>query len=138
MTAHVLTVVGYILATLLVQGTSHFAINAAHYAAVDFNRAEPIFALGVGAMIVQGAVLSAVYIRSRFADGRLISALQLSWLFGAFLASYMALALAGEYEVPSIASWIVTEMWVAAIQFTLIGLALWFAHSRFGAATVRA
>ena len=45
----------YLVATFVVQATSHFAINRAHYASVTFLRAEPIFVLGILSMLLQGA-----------------------------------------------------------------------------------
>ena len=59
---------GYVVATLLLQGTSHFALNAAHYAAVPHIRPEPLFAFGILSMLVQGAILSAVYAHRRDGD----------------------------------------------------------------------
>jgi hypothetical protein len=56
----------------------------------------------------------------------------MSWLLGGFLASYMAFAQAGEFTVPSVGSWIATELVVAFVQYTLIGALLWLAHRRFG------
>ena len=128
MRAHLLTIVGYVFSTLLVQGTSHFAVNAAHYAEVAHNRVEPIFALGISSMVIQGAILSWIYANMRTRDGSLLSALSVAWLLGGFLVSYMALAEAGKYTVPDIASWIAVETLVAAVQFTLIGGFLWLAH----------
>ncbi len=130
MRAHLLTIAGYIFATLLVQGTSHFAVNATHYAEVTYNRAEPVFALGISSMVIQGAILSWIYANTRTRDGSLLSALTVAWLLGGFLTSYMALAEAGKYSVPNIGSWIAVETLVSAVQFTLIGGFLWLAHRR--------
>lgn len=133
MIAHLLTVVGYIAATALVQGLSHFVINAAHYSAAGFFREAPIAPLGVLAMILQGLILSLFY--ARFVPGTSVStAVVIAWAFGAFLASYMAFGLAGELKVPSVVSWITVELVAAAVQFTLIGLALWAAHHSAGSA----
>ncbi len=135
MIAHVATVVGYVAATLLVQGTSHFVVNAGHYAGVAHIRAEPVFALGIASMVIQGSILSAVYARRR--SDRPWAALGLAWAFGGFLLSYMALAEAGKYTVPDPASWIAVETVAAAIQYSLIGAVLWLAHRtwRVGPAT---
>lgn len=46
MITHVLRVVAYVMEFFSVQVTSHFVVNAEHYAAVGHLRAEPIFALG--------------------------------------------------------------------------------------------
>src|SRR5712692_3681435 len=47
MLKHFLSVVAYIVATFAVQATSHFLINAGHYASVTYMRKDPIFALGI-------------------------------------------------------------------------------------------
>jgi hypothetical protein len=125
---HLLSIVGYIFGTLLVQATSHFAVFKAHYDAVAYNRPDPSFALGVSSMIIQGAVLSYVYSKSDFKSREIGGALTLSWLFGAFLVSYEALAEAAKYVKPDIMSWIGVEVLTGAIQFTLIGLLLFAAH----------
>ena len=43
-----LTVLAYVAATFGVQGASHFAVFAAHYAAIPIMRAEPVIAMGLG------------------------------------------------------------------------------------------
>jgi hypothetical protein len=128
MRAHLLTIIGYVFSTLLVQATSHFVINKAHYAAIPFIRAEPIVPLGILTMLVQGAILSYAYSVSRLNDGRPFGALLTAWMFGAFLASYMSLALPAEYAAPSIPVWFGVEAGAAAVQFTLAGVFLWLAH----------
>lgn len=125
--AHLASVAGYVAATLLVQGLSHFRFNAAHYRASGFFREKPVVALGVLAMLVQGLLLSLAF-QALGADASLRDALLVAWSFGAFLASYMGLALAGEMSVPNVSSWIRIELSAAAVQFTLAGLALWAAH----------
>lgn len=119
---------GYVVITFLTQGTSHFAINRAHYAAVASLRPEPIFALGVASMLIQGAILS--YLYPIFCRGAS------SWnkgaaygiLIGAFFVSYPALAEPGKYLVPSIPSWIAVEGMVGLIQFGLFGLLIAAIH----------
>jgi hypothetical protein len=128
----ILTIVAYIVTTFAVQGTSHFVLNADHYAVIPFMRPEPIIPMGVASMIVQGtvfALLFPVFHRGRPTVGR---ALLLSWALGAFLASYIVLGEAGKYAVPSIASWIGVEAGVAAAQFTVFGILLGLLHRGTG------
>ncbi|MGQ0534032.1 MAG: hypothetical protein ACT4OF_15275 [Caulobacteraceae bacterium] len=136
MLRHAVSVVAYIVATVATQAVSHFWINAAHYAAVPYIKPEPIFALGIASMVIQGAVLSYVYANSRFGENGLKGALLLAWLLGDFLVSYIGLAEAAKYAVPSVASWIAVEVLTGAAQFTLAGLLLWLAHNRLPAAAV--
>jgi hypothetical protein len=128
MRRHILTILGYIVATFFTQATSHFVIFAQHYAALTYLRAETIFPLGFATMIIQGSVLSYVFANSRFAGGSRMDAVQFAWLFGAFLVSYTALGEAAKYNVPSIPSWIAVEVGVGFVQYTLFGILLGLAH----------
>lgn len=125
----VLNVIAYIVATLIVQGTSHLVLLKAHYAKVDFMRGEPIFALGVASMIIQGIALSFACSRFKLRDGEMANMLSLSWLFGSFIVSYKALAEPGEFQIANVPDWMVVEAGAGFVQFTLIGL-LFFAVNR--------
>jgi len=130
MLKHILAVAGYIIATFATQALSHFVVFKAHYDAMTIMKPDPSFALGIASMIIQGTVLSLVYAGSRFSGEGLTGALRLSWLLGAFLVSYIALAEAAKYAVPSIPAWIGVEALAGAVQFTLAGVLLWWAHQR--------
>lgn len=130
MITHVLRVVAYVVTTFAVQAVSHFIVNAEHYAAVGHMRAEPIFALGILAMLVQGAALSYLYSRSEWARRSILSSLQFGWLAGTFLVSYIALAEAAKYTVPAVPSWLGTEVAAGFVQFTLYGALLGLIHAR--------
>ena len=129
MKRHVFAVLGYLVATFATQALSHFLIFASHYAQVGYMKTEPIFALGLSSMLVQGAILSFVYTHSRFIDQGIKGAVRCAWLFGAFLVSYIALAEAAKYSVPDVGSWIAVEAGVGFIQFSLAGLLLGWAHA---------
>jgi len=133
---HVLTVVGYVLATFLTQGLSHFLIFKAHYDAMTFMAPEPNFALGIASMLIQGTVLSLIYswARPNLPVAELPGAILIALMFGAFLVSYIGLAEAAKYAVPSTAAWIGVETAVGAVQFVLIGLIMGLAHARAKAA----
>lgn len=125
---HVLSILGYIFVTFATQATSHFVVFAQHYADVTHIKTEPIFLLGLLSMVIQGAVVSFVFANSRFAGRSLVDAIKLAWLFGAFLVSYIALAEAAKYSVPSVLGWIAVEVVVGFVQFTLVGVVLWLAY----------
>lgn len=132
MKKHALSVLGYIAATFVTQAVSHFLLFKDHYGAVSWIKAEPIFALGFASMTIQGVVMSVVYSNSRLRAGGIFNAVKLSWLFGAFLISYIGLGEAAKYAIPSVPSWIGVEVLSGAIQFTLAGAALSWAHSDAG------
>jgi hypothetical protein len=125
-----LTVIAYIVATFAVQGASHFAVNADHYAAIPIMRAEPLVPLGLTSMMIQGLLFAWLFPAFN-RDGRAIrNGLILSWAIGGFLASYIVLGEAGKYAIPSVPAWIAIEASVAAVQYTLFGLLLGFIHRR--------
>lgn len=123
-----LTVLAYVLVTFAVQGASHFAVNADHYAGLSIMRAEPILPLGVAAMLVQGSILALLFPVFTRGSRPVRDGVVFSWPLGAFLASYIALGEAGKYDVPSVASWIGVEATTAAVQYTAFGVVLGLLH----------
>ncbi|MSR07049.1 MAG: hypothetical protein EXR93_08300 [Gemmatimonadetes bacterium] len=118
------------VATFGVQGASHFAINAEHYAAIAFIRPDPVIPLGVASMLIQGATCALLFPTFDTGKSTIRNALVFSWTIGGFLASYIVLAEAGKYMIPSIPSWILVEGSAAAAQFTIFGLLLGLLHRR--------
>ena len=128
MKKHLLSVLGYVVATLVSQGSSHFYFFKQHYAQVPFEKPEPIFALGILSMLIHGGILTYVYAHSKLSTKPILDSLRLTWFYGLFLVSYIALAEAAKYPVPDIASWIGVELLVGSVQFTLVGIVLKLAH----------
>jgi hypothetical protein len=125
---HLLTVLAYVIATFAVQATSHFGVNAGHYAAVTFERPEPIFPLGIASMVIQGLALSWLFAVRPPARRTVGDAVRFAWLAGTILVSYIALGEAGKYTVPSVPSWLAVEIGAGFAQFTAFGLLLGAIH----------
>jgi hypothetical protein len=123
-----LTTVAYVFTTFAVQGTSHFVINADHFAAIPIMRAEPLIPLGIVSMVIQGLIFGWLY--PIYADGQstLRKSIGFSWLIGGFLASYIVLGEVGKYAIPSVASWIAVELSAAFVQYTIFGAFLGLIH----------
>ena len=131
------TVLAYVATTLAVQGGSHFGINAAYYAAIPIMRAEPVVAMGLTSMIIQGLIFAWLY--PTFAGGAstVRKGIVFSWALGGFLASYIVLGEVGKYAIPSIPRWIAVEASVALVQYTLFGVWLGLIHRAPATANVR-
>ena len=125
-----LTILAYVVTTFAVQGGSHFAINADHYAAIAMLRADPIIPMGLASMVIQGAIFALLFPLCTRGPVTVRAGLVFSWALGAFLASYIVLGESGKYAVPSIRSWVVVEASAAAVQFTVFGLLLGLIHRR--------
>jgi hypothetical protein len=123
-----LTVVAYVLTTFAVQGTSHFVINVDHFAAIPIMRAEPMIALGITSMVIQGLIFGWLYTVYANGASTLRKSITFSWLLGGFLASYIVLGEVGKYAIPSVSSWIAVEALAAFVQYTLFGVWLGLIH----------
>ena len=123
-----LTVLAYSFVSFAVQAASHFAINASHYASIPIMRSEPIMALGISAMVIQGALAGLLFPAVRWGAASIRTGLLFAWVLGAFLASYIVLVEPGKYTVPSVSAWMRVEGLAALIQFTAFGLLLGLIH----------
>ena len=123
-----LTVLAYIAATFGVQGVSHFVVNAAHYAGISIMRATPIIPLGIVSMVVQGFIFAWLFPTFNRGPHPVRNAIVFSCAIGGFLASYIVLAEAGKYSIPSVGAWIVVEGSAAFVQFVLFGIMLGLLH----------
>lgn len=123
-----LTVVAYVFTTFAVQGTSHFVLNADHYAAIPIMRAEPLVPLGITAMLIQGLIFAWLYPVYANGASTVRRAIGFSWLVGGVLASYIVLGEVGKYAIPSVPDWMLVEAGAAFAQFTLFGACLGLIH----------
>ena len=114
----------YVFASFLVQFVSHFAINASHYAGISFMRTEPLMFLGVLTMILQGLILTIIYVTWAKGNYSIRNGVLFAWLVGAFFVAYPALVEADKYAVENIGQWIWVEASAGFVQFTIFGLFL--------------
>src|SRR4051812_12577002 len=91
-----LTIIAYVATTFVVQGTSHFLVNADHYAGITIMRTQPVVALGFLAMIVQGTIFALLFPTFNRCPSPVRNGIRFSWALGAFLASFIVLGAAGE------------------------------------------
>jgi hypothetical protein len=99
-----LTVIAYVVATFGVQGTSHFVINAGHYANIPIMRTEPLVPMGLVSMVVQGLIFAWLFPTFNRGGHPIRNGVIFSCALGGFLASYIVLGEAGKYAIPSIGS----------------------------------
>ncbi|MBI3024893.1 MAG: DUF1761 domain-containing protein [Candidatus Tectomicrobia bacterium] len=97
-----------------------------------YTRKEPIIALGVFSMIVQGAVLA--YLYPIFYKHRGGSPAQEGLLYGVLMGAFMwsvaVIAEGAKHQVSSLSTWLVLESIYYLIQFFLVGLAIGLIHGR--------
>lgn len=94
---------------------------------------DPIVPLGLAAMIVQGAILAALYPRVMHEGNPALAGVAFGLVMGAFIASSAVLAEAAKQRVTSLSTWLAVETAYYAIQFSLAGLAIGLIHGASGA-----
>ena len=85
---------------------------------------DPIVPLGFLAMLIQGAVLAALYPLIAHGANGALTGLQFGLAMGLFLASSAVIAEAAKQRVSSLRTWFVVESVYYLIQFSLTGLAI--------------
>lgn len=125
-----LTVLAYVITTFAVQGTSHFVVNAEHYAAIPIMRSQPVVAMGITSMVIQGLIFAFLFPTFNRGGSPVRNGIVFAWMIGGFLASYIVLGEAGKYSIPSIPSWVAVEASVALVQYTVFGALLGLLHRR--------
>lgn len=93
-------------------------------------RAEPIIAIGLVSMLIQGVLFALLFPAFQRGGVAVWDGVKFSCALGGFLASYIVLAEAGKYAIPSFASWIAVEGSVGFVQYTLFGVLLDLIHRR--------
>src|SRR5437660_11924654 len=97
MRKHVLAVLVYVVATFATQAVSHFGINAAHYAAVTYLRPQPVFALGILSILIQGSIMAYLYAHVPWARLVIGTVIFCALLLGAYILSDDVLSAAEIY-----------------------------------------
>jgi len=126
----VLGTVAYVVISFITQALNHFVINQAHYAGIPFMREEPIMALGLFTMLLQGAILSHVFLTLHRTGATMAEGLKYGLLMGLFLGSYIALVEPSKYTAPSVLSWIAVEGMASLLQFGVFGVVLAMINKR--------
>ena len=122
----ILSVVAYLGLSMIMVSLWHFGLFKEHYESISIVRKDPLMQLGMTTMVLQGCVLAFLFpIYNQQATGfSIIKGIKFGLLMGIFLGTYLALAEAGKYIVPSVSNWIMIEGSLSFIQFTLVGGAL--------------
>ncbi|MBX2866556.1 hypothetical protein KTR10_01185 [Candidatus Kaiserbacteria bacterium] len=87
------------------------------------NSEEPVVALGLLSMVIQGVILAWLFPKTSFADGTMKGALHYAWLMGLFFASGSVIAEVAKHTVTSYSTWFLVAGSFALVHFTLVGIA---------------
>ena len=97
-----------------------------------YNRAEPIIALGILSMVIQGAVMAYLY-PFYYKNGKpLVEGIKFGLIFGLFLFSVSTLANAAKMNVSSITTFVELQAAFHFIQFVITGGAIGLIYGKLG------
>lgn len=96
-----------------------------------YNRTEPIIALGVGSMVLQGLVMALLYPRQYQAGHPVAEGLRFGLLMGLFLFSVSTMANAAKIRVVSMSVFFGIQLLFHALQFAATGAAIGAIFGRF-------
>ncbi len=91
---------------------------------------DPVIPLGLGAMLIQGAVLAYIYPLFPRGGSVLADGLEFGLLLGAFIASSAVFAEAAKQRVASLPTWLALESTYYAVQFGISGMAIASVYGR--------
>ncbi|MBL9138676.1 MAG: hypothetical protein JNK85_22595 [Verrucomicrobiales bacterium] len=99
-----------------------------------YNRAEPMIALGVGSMMVQGLVMALLYPRQYQGGHPVVEGLRFGLLMGLFLFSISTMANAAKIKVEPLSVFFGVQVLFHALQFAATGAAIGAIYGRLPAA----
>ena len=102
----------------------HLVLFKDRYMTFGYFEGEPNIAVGLASMVLQGAVLAAIYPMFRFGRGGLRRAITFAALLGLFFWTSHVLALVAKQNVPQAGAFILMETLYLCLQFGLFALAL--------------
>lgn len=127
----------YVVVTFAMGFAWHLMLFKALYArlAIYSRLDDPIIPLGLGAMLIQGAVLAYLYPLLARPGPVVWEGLRFGLVMGLFIASSAVIAEAAKQRVTSLPTWLVVETAYYAIQFSLCGVAIAAVHDRLRGGT---
>ena len=121
----VLAVLAYAVLTLAIAAPWHFMIFKDTYDSLGiYNRAEPIMAIGILTLFIQGAIMAFLYTRFYRGGTPIVQGVKFGLIMGLFLFSVSTLANAAKIEVSAISTWIAIQAAFHLIQFVVTGGAI--------------
>ena len=121
----ILGTLGYIITSFIVAVTWHFALFPDVYARIGaYSRQEPIFALGILSMLIQGIILSYLFQFYHRGIRPIKEGIIFALIMGTFMVSLTAIAFAAKVEVSPLGTWFGVQIGFHLIQFILTGVIL--------------
>jgi hypothetical protein len=121
----------YLLPTFPIAFVWHLVLFEQKYHALQIYRDEPVIALGLGSMIIQGAIFSWLYPRVMRRSGSVLKDGLLYGLGAGLLSwSFTTLAVAAKNVMVSVPDYVLLETAFTILQFSVVGPLIALAYRR--------
>ncbi len=124
-----LSVVAYVVIVLFIAVVWHLVLFKDIYS-VGMMRQEPIVALGLASMLIQGIIMATLYPRFSKRRDPVKDGINFGLIMGVFLGSYGVFADAGKYDVGPIGAYLTLETIYYLIQYTVVGAVIGLIYGR--------
>ena len=117
-----LSVLAYVVVSFILGFSWHLIIFKDLYHSFGaYTRENPIFAFGVGSMVIQGVILGYLYPFFNRGGQPVLTGIRFGLLMGAYMWSVTVLAFAAKTEVNSLATFFTLSTLFHLIQFVIAG-----------------
>lgn len=126
-----LATIAYLLVSFALGFTWHLVFFKEAYEAFGvYTREPPIFAFGVGSMLLQGLILAYLYPLANPGRPPLLAGVRFSLVMGLFMWAVTVLAFAAKTNVSSMSTFFILSSLFHLIQFSVFGVVLGWIHAR--------
>ena len=128
-----LSVLAYLVVSFVLGFTWHLILFKDSYHELGvYTRENPIFAFGVGSMILQGIILAYLYPFFNRGSQPVMTGIRFGLLMGTYMWSVTVLAFAAKTEVNSLATFFTLSTLFHLIQFVIAGALIGRIHGLAG------
>lgn len=130
-----LTVLAYVVVSFVLGFTWHLVLfKDAYHGFGVYTREPPIFAFGVGSMVLQGLILAYLYPFFNRGSRPVLTGIRFGLLMGTYMWSLTVLAFAAKTHVSALSAFFTLSTLFHVIQFLVAGALIGWIH---GSATRR-
>jgi hypothetical protein len=115
-----LALAAYVLPTFPLGYFWHLSVFAARYERLEMYRPEVLIPLGIGSMLIQGAIYAWAYPRLFDRERWAAGALRFGLVFGLLAWSLAVLPVAAKYRMSSVADFMVLESAFTFLQYLVV------------------
>lgn len=138
-TRFITAVFGYVLVTFVIAAGWHLMLFKELYDELGiFTRGEPLIALGVVSMLMQGVVLAYWYPRWSRGGTPVREGIRFGFVAGVLMASIAVFAEAGKQYVSSLSTWLIFESLYYLLQFSIAGAVIALIYGKGAGRAARA